>query len=790
MKYKFVLLWAVLFSVNILVAQAPSAEVFQVNDLLEQAQQLSVQDSAILLAKEALEISLNEQYEEGTTQAYQLLASLYNKQNNFAESLRHLLQLIPILKKNEDLESLHDAFLQVGDIYLRESLNEQALKYFKKAKTLFRSGTDISALERMEMAYSNAGLPDSALLLLDTIYTYHKIADNYVGKVNVLERRIDNYLFQKDYRSALASNQDLLELATAQGQDREIAIAYNNIAYSYIKLNNYQQAVDNFTMAKVINDGNDMGEEATLNINMAICYHNLGDTENAINYLKAAQAMLPNDEIWRQCRVHQLISSVYLSQNDFYNAQFYNELGMNQAKASNSAIQLSESYRQAGEIHESLYEFEEALEYYTLHLQLQDSLRTVEKLRQQELLQQQLELERAEKEIRIYQINEELKDAQLRQSEAERKRLELQRDQLEFEARERADQFALLEKDKKLQETLARAKERESRQELLLIQQRLQTEARDRELAELQQQEQSQRFQLEQAEKNKLIKEQEIAALTREQSMNELKVENQKRSTQLAYGIGGALLLISILVFINLFRSRRANKQLSQKNKEVEKERALAEAERKKSDNLLLNILPEPTAIELKEKGTATPKKYERATVIFTDFSGFTKISAQLTPEQLIQELNDCFTAFDEIIERHGLEKIKTLGDGYMCVGGVPIPDQNNPVNAVKAAIEMQAFMQKNIARKIREGIPYWQMRVGIHTGELVAGVVGSKKFAYDVWGDTVNIASRMESAGESGKINLSKATYEMVKDHFDFEYRGCFEVKNTGDVDMYFVAA
>ncbi|MEM6700483.1 MAG: adenylate/guanylate cyclase domain-containing protein, partial [Bacteroidota bacterium] len=298
------------------------------------------------------------------------------------------------------------------------------------------------------------------------------------------------------------------------------------------------------------------------------------------------------------------------------------------------------------------------------------------------------------------------------------------------------------------------------------------------------------RLQLDQAEKNKRIKEQEIEALTQEQSMIDLKVENQRRSTQLAYGIGGALLLISILVFINLFRSRRANKQLSQKNEEVEKERALAEAERKKSDNLLLNILPEPTAIELKEKGTATPKKYERATVLFTDFSGFTKISAQLTPEQLIQELNDCFTAFDEIIERHGLEKIKTLGDGYMCVGGVPIPDQNNPVNAVKAAIEMQAFMQKNIARKIEEGIPYWQMRVGIHTGELVAGVVGSKKFAYDVWGDTVNIASRMESAGESGKINLSKATYEIVKDQFDFEYRGCFEVKNTGEVDMYFVEA
>ncbi|MEM8525054.1 MAG: adenylate/guanylate cyclase domain-containing protein [Bacteroidota bacterium] len=790
MKYKTVLLWAILFSVNNLIAQAPSAEVFQVNELLEEAKQLSIKDSAVLVAERALEISLNEQYEEGTILSYQLLADLHNDQNDFVESLRSLLQLIPILEKNEDLTSLHDAFLQVGNIYLKERLHEQALNYFQKAEKLSAPKTDIVALEKMELTYAYAGFPDSALLLLDQIYDYHEEADNYIGKANALERRTDNHLAKKDYRASLKSNQDLLELATSQGNDREIAIAYNNIAYNYIKLNNYQQAIDNFTMAQTINDGKDEREDVTLSINMAICYHNLGDSDNAINYLRSVETMLPNDAFVRQCQVNQLISSVHLNQGDFYNAQFYNDKSMTQAKNINSAVELSESYRQAGKIHEALYEFEEALEYYTLHLRLEDSLRTVEKLRQQQLLQQQLELERTEKEIRIYQINEELKDAQLQRSEEERKRLELQRDQLAFEAREREDQLALLEKDKKLQETLTRAKERESQQALLLIQQRLETEARDREFSELQQQEQLQRLQLEQARADEQLQEQKIQALTRQKQMNELSAANQRKSTQLAYGIGIALAIISLLVFITLFRARRNNKRLSQKNNEVEKERALAEAERKKSDALLLNILPEPTAIELKEKGSATPKKYERATVLFTDFSGFTNISAQLSPEQLIQELNDCFTAFDEIIERYGLEKIKTIGDGYMCVGGIPIPDQNNPHNAVQAAIEMQAFMDKNIERKIKEGIPHWQMRVGIHTGNLVAGVVGSKKFAYDVWGDTVNVASRMESAGESGKINISKATYEIIKDHFDCTYRGAFEVKNKGEVEMYFVEA
>ncbi|MEL6941940.1 MAG: hypothetical protein AAFO82_04675, partial [Bacteroidota bacterium] len=252
MKYSIFSLWVALLSVsNILLAQAPSEEVFLVNDLLIQAKQLGVKDSAVFLVEEALEISLNEQYEDGTIQAYQLLADLYDDQNNFVESLRNLLQLIPILEKNEDIKALHKAFIQVGDIYLRERLNEQALSYFKKASDLFNSGIDILALERMEMAYANAGFPDSALLLLDQVYEYHRETDNYIGKVNALERRTSNYLVLGDYKSALTTNQDLLELATAQGKDREIAIAYNNIAYNYIKLNNYQQAVDNFTMAKV-----------------------------------------------------------------------------------------------------------------------------------------------------------------------------------------------------------------------------------------------------------------------------------------------------------------------------------------------------------------------------------------------------------------------------------------------------------------------------------------------------------------------------------------------------------
>ena len=159
-----------------------------------------------------------------------------------------------------------------------------------------------------------------------------------------------------------------------------------------------------------------------------------------------------------------------------------------------------------------------------------------------------------------------------------------------------------------------------------------------------------------------------------------------------------------------------------------------------------------------------------------------------MSPEELISELNECFKGFDEIIAKYNLEKIKTMGDGYLCAGGLPITNETNPVDAIKAAKEMQVFMQQRISEKEKNKIPYWNMRVGIHTGGVIAGVVGTQKFAYDIWGDTVNTASRMESGCEIGKINISETTYQLVKDQFDCSYRGEIEIKHGNKLGMYFV--
>jgi len=210
--------------------------------------------------------------------------------------------------------------------------------------------------------------------------------------------------------------------------------------------------------------------------------------------------------------------------------------------------------------------------------------------------------------------------------------------------------------------------------------------------------------------------------------------------------------------------------------------------EKKRSDELLLNILPAETAEELKATGTAKAKSFDIVSVLFTDFKNFTQASELLSPADLVAEINHCYSEFDKIITHHGIEKIKTIGDAYMCAGGLPATNTTNPVDVVKAGLEMVAFIEKNKQERISKGQPYFELRCGIHTGPVVAGIVGIKKFAYDIWGDTVNTASRMESSGEIGKVNISGATYELVKDHFDCTYRGKVKAKNKGEIDMYFV--
>lgn len=246
--------------------------------------------------------------------------------------------------------------------------------------------------------------------------------------------------------------------------------------------------------------------------------------------------------------------------------------------------------------------------------------------------------------------------------------------------------------------------------------------------------------------------------------------------------IGALGLLAIVLLIYNRYRIKsRANQELANKNN-------IIATEKKRSDDLLLNILPAETARELKQNGKAKAKQYASVTVLFSDIVSFTQVAEALSATELVTLLDDCFRGFDKIALKYGIEKIKTIGDAYMCVGGLPVPNDTHAYDVVQAGIEMQAFVKNYNHTLAERGIADLAIRIGIHTGPVVAGIVGSTKFAYDIWGDTVNLAARMESGGTASQVNISRTTYEKVKDKFTFEERGKILVKNKGAIEMYFV--
>ncbi len=248
------------------------------------------------------------------------------------------------------------------------------------------------------------------------------------------------------------------------------------------------------------------------------------------------------------------------------------------------------------------------------------------------------------------------------------------------------------------------------------------------------------------------------------------------------------LLLIAIVFGIMRYRIYLIHKRELALQALVQERTQELEQEKHKSEELLLNILPAETAEELKQHGFAKAKRHELVTVMFSDFKGFSRISEQMDPEDLVAEIDHCFRAFDEIMEKYGLEKIKTVGDAYLCVGGMRDDDSNEAVRVTMAAMEIQEFMAGLRIQREAEQKPFFEARIGIHTGPVVAGIVGIKKFAYDIWGDTVNLAARMETSGEAGKINVSAATHDLIRELFDCTYHGQYTATRGEDIDMFFV--
>lgn len=268
-------------------------------------------------------------------------------------------------------------------------------------------------------------------------------------------------------------------------------------------------------------------------------------------------------------------------------------------------------------------------------------------------------------------------------------------------------------------------------------------------------------------------KEAEIELLKKDNELNEATIESANNLRNFLFAVAAFLVLMMGGIYYQFRFAQRKNKIISE--------------ERNRAENILLNILPADTAEELKMHGSVEAKKYDQTSVLFTDFKEFTRHAEDNPPEAIVKTIDFYFTKFDEIITKHELEKIKTIGDAYMCVGGLPVPNKTNAQNAVRAALEIIEFVQSVKDNKPKGVIPF-DVRIGINTGPVIAGVVGSKKFQYDIWGNTVNIAARMESGSHAGKVNISENTYDLVKGEFECEYRGEIEGKNSEKYRMYFV--
>jgi class 3 adenylate cyclase len=609
-----------------------------------------------------------------------------------------------------------------------------------------------------------------------------EIDSSYVNSLNQLA----NNLYQVQPDTALFYAQKALKISELIHYPKGKAYAIKQQSLTWTGKKEYAKALDSWHKTVIA--------YAQINNTQEIAngLENIGDLhleqENKAEALEYYQKSFRNYEVIRDKKgsttALNKIAEVYFLQEKFEKSEATAQQALDLAKENKFFAEASKSTTILYKIAKQDKDFPKALSYHELAKQYNDSVAIIN----QKEASKKAALDKKDRYKQIQQIQELLKkNEDLRKVEQERQELlrlalekqnkkdgsvasELAKKEKELQNLQKTQ--AILKKDKELQRIEA---EREKNARLVL---QYHSEAERLLASARQEKDKHKQDSLHSLAKSKqaevdiyLRKEQKLKAEGKQRELEVLREKEAKEFQQVLNYI--ALVgLLAVLIFAYFIYKSRQNVQ----------------KEKQKSEALLLNILPEATAQELKETGTSTPKYYELVTVLFTDFKGFTHIAEQFTPTQVIEELNYCFLAFDEICEKYNLEKIKTIGDAYMCAGGLPLENTTNPVDVVSAGLEMQAWMANWKQQKEAKGAPIWELRLGIHSGEVVAGVIGKNKFAYDIWGDTVNLASRMESSGEVGKVNISGATYELIKDKFQCTHRGAIKAKNKGDVDMYFV--
>jgi class 3 adenylate cyclase/Tfp pilus assembly protein PilF len=591
--------------------------------------------------------------------------------------------------------------------------------------------------------------PDTTFIMADDLLAFGN-KKNY-PKANALALVLKGMSckLRGDYAKALGYYNQSLKINEEVGDQSVIAKTLNQIGIIYKSQGDYSKALDCYTQSLKIKEqiGNQRGIAPTLN-NIGIIYKYQGDYAKALDYY--SQSLKINEQLGYQNGISFSLNNigvVYEKQGDYAKALDYYSKSLKIKEQIGDEGGIADLLVNIGEAYFDKGDYDKALDYYN------QSLKINAEVGNQSTIVNALN---GIGEVYFHQGNYPKalvfceKGYQLALSIG---RLVAQKGSCKF----------LYQTYK----ALGNSNKALVYNELLnAIEDSLDTEETGKKLQQMEFSKQVYADSIANAEEARLI-----------QEAHKEEVRQGEKIRNLGFGVGFIFLLVA-----GGFYSRWRYVRKSKADLQVEKDR---------SENLLLNILPADIAEELKEKGRADARDFEMVSILFTDFIGFTAASEKLSAQELVVEINTCFEAFDGIMDKYNIEKIKTIGDAYMAAGGLPVPTDDSVKNTVLAALEMQAFISDRKAKLDAEGKTGFEMRVGVHTGPIVAGIVGVKKFQYDIWGDTVNTASRMESSGEVGKVNISEATYELLKDdyQFSFENRGKIEAKGKGEIGMYFVS-
>tara|TARA_R110002051_G_scaffold91370_1_gene160677 strand:- start:19618 stop:21579 length:1962 start_codon:yes stop_codon:yes gene_type:complete len=593
-----------------------------------------------------------------------------------------------------------------------------------------------------------ASQPDSALILLKELYQFTKNTKNNYGLVDVLILKGYLQFRMGDYNNALTSYDEGLVLAERIKDRLGAADILIKMGYIYHDNEDVVNALVYYQKSlKIYEEENDLNGVGSIYNEFGNIYLSKEEFDKALEYYEKSIAINNelNDEDGNSA-MYINIGNLYLAKNEFETALAYYEKGLAIEKKKNDKLGIASSLSGIGTVYLEKGETEKAMDFLQKSFAISESINDIQGGANTLLTISD-----------IYLDNKNYKKAisLCKKSLAMSKQVGDLGGQ-EFSCECLYEAYRALKNNS---EALV------YHEQMILISDSIKTE----DLA----------IKLQQIEFRKKVMADSLVQIEKDlavQLQHKAEVQQKDKNRNLAIGVGTICFLLA-LGFFSRWHYVKKSKDILKKEKD-------------RSESLLLNILPAEIAEELKEKGEAQARDFDLVSILFTDFKGFTEMSAELTAAELIGEINHCFKAFDLICEKYSIEKIKTIGDAYMAAGGLPVPSVDSVQNTVLAALEMQSFMTQRFSDKETTDGFTFEMRLGIHTGPVVAGIVGVKKFQYDIWGDTVNTAARIESSGAVGQVNISQNTYELIKNNtqFIFTHRGKIQAKGKGKIDMYFV--